>query len=75
MPLNRSMYENPLKATAIEMEIKMLEKAKERQKIEIQTLIQHNLNRQQKKKQLLHKGSPSKYKVTESKLGGKLFIS
>lgn len=50
----------------------MLEKAKERQKIEIQTLIQHNLNIQLKKKiKTEEKGSPTKFKMTESKFGGK----
>jgi hypothetical protein len=69
--LNKSIYDNPLKATTIDMEIRMLEKAKERQKIEIQTLIQHQINRQQRKKMLEDKGSPSKYKISESKVGGK----
>jgi len=41
--------------TAIEHEIKNLEKAKERQKIEIQAIIQHNLNKQQKFKEMQDK--------------------
>ena len=68
--MNKSIYDNPLKATTIDMEIRMLEKAKERQKIEIQTLIQHQINRQQRKKMFEDKRSPSKYKITERKVGG-----
>ncbi len=75
MPFNKSIYENPLKATAIDIEIKMLEKAKERQKIEIQSLIQYNLQRQQRKKQIEEKGYQSKIKITDGKIGGNQIIN
>jgi len=60
MPLSKSIFNkdgvfyNP---TAIENEIKNLEKAKERQKIEIQALIKHNLNLQHKQKEIEEKAS------------------
>ncbi len=52
---------------AIEKEIKELEKAKERQKQELQVLIQHNLNSLLKKKEIEEKVSPSKYRIQETK--------
>lgn len=53
---------NAFKATAIERELKILEKAKERQKIQIQALIQHNLNKQHQLREIEVRSSPNKLK-------------
>lgn len=64
-----SSSSNALKATAIEKELKMLEKAKERQKIQIQALIQHNLNKQHQIREIEIRSSPNKVKSREMKTG------
>lgn len=76
MPLNKTFFKykpgvsiNAYKATAIENELKMLEKARERQKIEIQALIQHNINKQHNKKEIEEKVSPLRYRFSDSKMG------
>ncbi len=51
------MSNNAFKATAIEKELQILEKAKERQKIQIQALIQHNLNKQHQLREIEVRGS------------------
>jgi hypothetical protein len=49
--------------------LKILEKAKERQKIQIQALIQHNLHKQFKMRELELRSSPNKCKNMEIKTG------
>jgi hypothetical protein len=73
IPLDKNVVQNLssstsfFKPTAIENEIQMLIRAKERQKIELQALIQHNLTKHLKKKENEEKSSFLRYKNYESK--------